>query len=94
MSFDFYENVIRWGIAEGVFDSELKRENWGNRILQFFAGDLYEVFPLTQSNFYANELVSGNCSANTLGFSILKHESDSFNVSFSFSCSLSIKTTK
>jgi len=32
-------------------------------MFQFFAGDLYEVFPLVQTRYYANSVVQGTCNA-------------------------------
>jgi len=32
-------------------------------MFQFFAGDLYDLFPLVQSRYYATQIVDGLCSA-------------------------------
>jgi len=47
-----------------------------------------------QSSFYANEVVVGECEANAIAFNIVKNDSNSFNVTMGFSCSLSIKADK
>lgn len=49
---------------------------------------------MIQSSFYANEVVGGECEANAIAFNIVKNDSNSFNVTMGFSCSLSIKADK
>jgi hypothetical protein len=69
VSLDFYENVIKYAISKNLLDSDLTREDWQSTMFQFFAGDLYEIFPLIQTKYYASEPVAGVCRA---GFSGLK----------------------
>lgn len=91
MSFDFYQNVIRWAITHQLFDIDLKEETWGNRMFQFFAGDLYEVFSEVQNKYYASEVVKGKCTAGTSGLSVFKNTPSSFNVTIKFDCVLQIR---
>ena len=67
MSFDFYKNVLNYAIAKGLLTTDLNRENWQSRMFQFYAGDLYDIFPKVRSTFYASEPVTGNCKATTAG---------------------------
>ena len=62
-------------------------------MFQFFAGDLYEVFPKLHK-YYANEVVSGNCKATYTGLKVWKATHTSFNVSLHFDCELNVKKEK
>ena len=73
-----------------MFDIDLNRENWESTMFQFFAGDLYEVFPLLQSKYYASEKVNGNCRANYNNLKVVKSTHETFNVTIQFDCELNI----
>ncbi len=63
-------------------------------MFQFFAGDLYEVFPQTQTSFYANQIVAGKCQASLSGLGVTPNDNNSFNVSLNFDCNLMINAEK
>jgi hypothetical protein len=42
-------------------------------MFQFFAGDLYEVFPLLQKKYSASTPITGICKATTRGLKIQKN---------------------
>jgi hypothetical protein len=45
ISYTFYENVLKFAIKNGQLDTNLNRQSWESRMFQFYAGDLYELFP-------------------------------------------------
>lgn len=45
ISYTFYENVLKFGIKNGQLDTNLNRQSWESKMFQFYAGDLYELFP-------------------------------------------------
>ena len=45
VSFTMYENLARFGIKNGMLDTDLNKKYWESRFFQFYAGDLYEVIP-------------------------------------------------
>jgi hypothetical protein len=63
-------------------------------MFQFYAGDLYEIFPMVQSRFYASEPVEGTCKATYAGLKAWKASASTFNVSIHFDCELTILKTK
>lgn len=63
-------------------------------MFQFFAGDIYDIFPNLQTRFYASEPVTGNCKATFTGLKIWKANYDTFNVSIHFDCELNILRQK
>jgi len=77
---------LLYAIANRILDSDLKRENWESRMFQFYAGDLYEIFPKVQTTFYANEVVTGNCKATNAGVELRKSGIHTFNISLHFAC--------
>lgn len=86
--------MIRYAIGKGYLDTELKREWWQSRTFQFFAGDLYEIFPLMATKYYASQEILGNCKASYTGLKVWKASYDSFNVSMHFDCELNILREK
>ena len=94
VSYDFYENVLRFAIAERMLNTDLTHDKWGSRMFQFFVGDLYEVFPRLRSKYYASQAVTGNCRAMLKPLSIYKADWDAFNVSMGFKCELNINREK
>jgi len=86
--------MIRFGISKGYLDTDLKREWWQSKMFQFYAGDLYEIFPLLASKFYANTEVNGNCKPTYTGLKVSKSGYDTFNVSIHFDCELNIQREK
>ena len=78
----------------GYLDTSLKREWWQSRMFQFFAGDLYDVFPLLAVKFYANQEILGNCKATYSGLKVSQGHYDTFNVSMRFDCELNIVREK
>ncbi len=63
-------------------------------MFQFFAGDLYEIFPLFATKFYANQEILGNCKATYSGLKVWQASFDTFNVSIHFDCELNILREK
>lgn len=59
---------------------------WESTMFQFFAGDLYEIFPLLQTKYYASEEINGNCKATPTGLKVYKSDFNTFNVSIHFDC--------
>ncbi len=49
-------------------------------MFQFYAGDLYEVFPKVAELHIASTEVTGNCKANWTDIKIFKSGTDTFNV--------------
>ena len=94
VSYDFYENVIKYAISKNLLDTDLSREGWESRMFQFYAGDLYEVLDKVQSRFFADKEVTGNCRATFTGLKVWKAGFDTFNVSIHFDCELNIERTK
>ena len=86
--------MLRYSISKGYFDTELKREWWQSRMFQFYAGDLYEVFPLMATKYYANQEITGNCKATYTGLKAWKATHDTFNVSIHFDCELNVNRYK
>jgi hypothetical protein len=94
ISYDFYENMIRYAIGKNLLDTSLERGPWESVMFQFFAGDLYEIFPRLQTIYYASEEINGNCKATYTGLKVWKSDYDSFNVSIHFDCELNIRREK
>lgn len=94
VSYTFYENLIRYAIRQKQFDTTLNREGWESRMFQFFAGDLYELFPQVANTFIASTEVVGTCQAADTDIKIYKAEEDTFNVSLHENCQLSIRGVK
>ena len=63
-------------------------------MFQFFAGDLYEVFPRLKKKYYASQEVTGNCRPISNNLSIYKADWDAFNVSIGYRCELNIYKEK
>jgi hypothetical protein len=77
----FVESTAKWGLANGVYDTDLNEDAWESRHFQFFAGDLYDVIPALQKKFYPSNKLNGNCKALSNGFSFGRGSSETFNVS-------------
>eukprot|EP00178_Gracilaria_changii_P002211 TRINITY_DN13302_c0_g1_i1.p1 TRINITY_DN13302_c0_g1~~TRINITY_DN13302_c0_g1_i1.p1 ORF type:complete len:162 (+),score=5.03 TRINITY_DN13302_c0_g1_i1:682-1167(+) len=86
VTYDFYENMLRFGIEKGYLDVDLSREQWESTMFQFFVGDLYEVFPKLHTQYYASEKVNGNCKATYSGLKVYKATHKTFNVSIHYDC--------
>jgi hypothetical protein len=86
--------MIRFAISKNYLDIDLSREHWESTMFQFFAGDLYEIFPLLQTKYYASEKIDGICRATYNGLAIKKGAHDSFNVSIDYDCELNVKKEK
>ena len=63
-------------------------------MFQFYAGDLYEIFPLLQTKYYASEAVDGNCKATYTGLKVFKATHHTFNVTLQYNCELNVKREK
>lgn len=63
-------------------------------MFQFYAGDLYEIFPLLQTKYYASEPVEGNCKATYSGLKVRKSTHHTFNVTLQYNCELNVKREK
>jgi hypothetical protein len=94
ISYTFYENLIRFAMQKGQMDTILNKANWESRMFQFFAGDLYELFPQVAEQFIASTEVVGNCKANASEIKIYKGGNDTFNVTTFTRCELSVAKTK
>jgi hypothetical protein len=46
VSYSFYQNILKYAVETGHLDTPLNKDLWENRMFQFYAGDLYEIFPL------------------------------------------------
>lgn len=94
ISYTFYENLIRYAMKNGQMDTVLNSQNWESRMFQFYAGDLYELFPKVAGTFIANTQVTGDCKANWTDIKIFKAAQDTFNVSIHETCQLNVNRTK
>lgn len=94
ISLDFYENMIRHAISKNLLDPSLERESWESKMFQFFAGDLYEIFPQLATKYFASEPITGNCKATYSGLKVWKSTHTTFNVSIHFDCELNIRREK
>ena len=65
ITFDVFKNSVRYAIQKGALNTDLNRKNWESRFFQFFAGDLYEIFPKLTELYFASEPVMGSCKAST-----------------------------
>ena len=63
-------------------------------MFQFYAGDLYEIFPKVAQLYIASTEVIGDCKANWTNIKIYKAGNDTFNVSISEQCQININRTK
>ena len=63
-------------------------------MFQFYAGDLYEVYPRLKELYFAADPVEGNCEATHNGLQVWKDHINSFNVSIHYECSLQIHSQK
>ncbi len=65
-------------------------------MFQFFAGDLYQLFPQVAQKFPAIAEVTGDCQANTDHLLVYKSDlgNDAFNVSIHNKCQLNVNRTK
>ncbi len=63
-------------------------------MFQFYAGDLYELFPKVAEIFIASTEVIGDCKVNDTDVKIYKAGNDTFNASLHSSCQLSIRGVK
>ncbi len=55
-------------------------------MFQFYAGDLYEIFPKVAQTFVASTEVLGSCKANTTEIKVYKGSNNTFNASFHTQC--------
>ena len=91
ISFDFYHNVLRWALENSLLDAELKQDNWGYRMFQFYAGDLYDIISGIQNKFYASEVVKGQCKGSASALEVMKNTGSTFNATLKYDCYLQIK---
>ena len=95
ISFTFYENVLKFAIKNGQMDTNFNRANWESRMFQFYAGDLYELFPKVAQTYIASTDVTGDCKADWQNTKLFKAVGNSsFNVTLSHKCQLFINRTK
>lgn len=94
VTYDFYENMLRFAIEKGYLDIDLDRENWESTMFQFFVGDLYEIFPKLRTQYFASEKVGGNCKATYSGLGVYKATHKTFNVSMHYDCELNVRKEK
>jgi hypothetical protein len=73
VSFDFYENVLKWAADHRVLNTDLDEYTWGNRMFQFRAGDLYGVISDIEHKFYASYAVKGECESSSSGLKVYKN---------------------
>lgn len=86
--------MLRLAIEKGYLDIDLTREHWESTMFQFFVGDLYEIFPKLQTQYFASEKVNGNCKATYSGLGVYKATHRTFNVSLHFDCELNVRKEK
>jgi hypothetical protein len=55
-------------------------------MFQFFAGDLYELFPRVAQTYIATTEVIGGCKANWTDIKVYKAGKDTFNVTIHNQC--------
>lgn len=94
ISYTFYENLIRYGIKQKVFDTTLNKDGWESKMFQFYAGDLYELFPKVAETFIASTEVTGDCKFSDIDVRLYKAAADTFNTSLHTRCQLSIRGIK
>lgn len=63
-------------------------------MFQFYAGDLYELFPRVAETYIATTEVTGDCKANWNNIKLYKAKTDTFNVSMETRCQVNINRTK
>ncbi len=63
-------------------------------MFQFYAGDLYELFPKVAETFIASTEVTGDCKTSNTDVRLYKAGADTFNASMYTSCQLSIRGIK
>lgn len=63
-------------------------------MFQFYAGDLYELFPQVANSFIASTEVTGDCQMANTDVRLYKAGDDTFNVSLHSNCQLSIRGIK
>jgi hypothetical protein len=81
-------------MKNGQMDTTLSKQNWESRMFQFYAGDLYELFPKVAELYIASTEVTGNCKADWNNTKLYKGKNDTFNVTIGQSCQLNINRTK
>lgn len=86
--------MIKHAIDKNLFLTDLNRESWESTMFQFFAGDLYEIFPLLQTKYYASQEITGNCKPTYAGLKVWKSNFNTFNVSIHFDCELNVLKEK
>lgn len=67
-------------------DTPLTRQLWENRMFQFRAGDLYELFPQVAEKYIAIADVTGQCKASLEKLMVYKSADHSFNVTLHSDC--------
>ncbi len=63
-------------------------------MFQFFAGDLYDIFPKVAETFIASTEVAGDCIVKDNDIRLYKGATDTFNASLHSSCNLNIRGVK
>jgi hypothetical protein len=75
-------------------DSPLTKDLWESRMFQFYAGDLYEIFPKVAQTYIATTEVTGMCKASADKLMVYKSGTHTFNVSLHSDCEVNINRTK
>lgn len=63
-------------------------------MFQFKAGDLYEIFPLLGSKYFADQEANGNCRPLSDRLAVYRSDRDAFNVTIGFFCELNVYKEK
>lgn len=63
-------------------------------MFQFYAGDLYELFPQVASTFIASTEVTGTCQMANTDIRLYKSSTSTFNVSLHSNCQMQIRGVK
>lgn len=63
-------------------------------MFQFYAGDLYELFPQVANTFIASTEATGSCQMADTEVKLYKAAADTFNISLHANCQLSIRGIK
>jgi len=68
ISMGLVQSTAKWGLDNGVYDTDLNENTWQSRHFQFYVGDLYDVIPALQKKYYPNNKLNGNCKSLSSGF--------------------------
>ena len=88
MSFDIYNNTLRYAAEKGFFNTNLNKDNWESRMFQFYAGDLFEVIPQIAEFTLATEKINGLCKTRSDEINLVRGSINTLNVTFNLDCDI------